>query len=136
MGCRVARFGPSSFIGFLPTFVFLNFISLPMPVLAKWQMRSVRRYDVQAPVFFSWKDLEGGSQVGEGTTRDISTQAAFVLARNCPPQGNQLRTVLATTVSLTAAFACDLIDPSFRTPDEVVAFLGTPVLAALPKNGR
>jgi hypothetical protein len=43
---------------------------------------------------------------------------------------------LTTTVSLTAAFACDFIDPSFRTPDEVVAYLGTPVLATLPKNGR
>ncbi len=74
--------------------------------------------------------------MGEGTTRDISTHAVFVLARNCPPKGNQLRIVLATTVGLTAAFACDLIDPSFRTPDEVVADLGTPVLAALPKNGR
>jgi uncharacterized protein involved in exopolysaccharide biosynthesis len=43
---------------------------------------------------------------------------------------------LATSVSLTAAFACDFIDPSFRTPDEVVAYLRTPVLAALPKNGK
>lgn len=84
----------------------------------------------------SWRDLEGGSQVVEGTTRNISTQAAIVLARNCPPKGNQLRIVSATTVSLTAAFVCDFIDPSLRTPDVVVAYLGTPVLAALPKNGR
>lgn len=47
-----------------------------------------------------------------------------------------LALVLATAVSLTAAFASDFIDPSFRTPDEVVAYLGTPVLAALPKNGK
>jgi hypothetical protein len=62
MGCLVARFGPSSSIGFLLAFVPLIF-----------------RRNVQAAVFFfSWKDLEDGSQVGEGTTRDISTQAAFV----------------------------------------------------------
>ena len=59
-----------------------------MPVLAKWQLRGVRRYNVQAAAFFSWK---GGSQVGEGMTRDISRQAAFVLARNCPAVGIQLR---------------------------------------------
>jgi hypothetical protein len=61
MGCLVARFGPGSSIGFLLAFVPLIF----------------RRY-VQAAVFFSWKDLESGSQVGEGRTRDISTPAAFV----------------------------------------------------------
>jgi hypothetical protein len=62
MGCLVERFGPSSSISFLLAFVFLIF----------------RRYNVQAAVLFSWKDLEGDSQVGEGTTRDIGTQAAFV----------------------------------------------------------
>ena len=61
MGCLVARFGSSSSIGLLLAFVPLIF----------------RRY-VRAAVSFSWKDLKGGSQVGEGTTRDISTQAAFV----------------------------------------------------------
>jgi uncharacterized protein involved in exopolysaccharide biosynthesis len=47
-----------------------------------------------------------------------------------------LALVLATSVSLTAAFVVDFVDPSFRTPDEVLAYLGTPVLAALPKNGK
>jgi hypothetical protein len=37
-----------------------------------------RRYKVQGALFFSWKDLEACSQVEEGTTRDISSQAAFV----------------------------------------------------------
>lgn len=55
------------------------------------ELRRIRRYKVQAPVFFSWKDSEGGSQAAEGMTRDISTQAVFVLARNCPAAGNQLR---------------------------------------------
>lgn len=55
------------------------------------KLRRLRRYNVQAPVFFSWKDLDGSSQVAEGMTRDISTQAVFVLARNCPAAGNQLR---------------------------------------------
>jgi uncharacterized protein involved in exopolysaccharide biosynthesis len=44
--------------------------------------------------------------------------------------------LLATTVSLSTAFAVDYMDPSFRTPDELASYLGTPVLAALPKGGE
>ena len=40
--------------------------------------------------------------------------------------------LLGGTVSTTLAFAADYLNPAFRTPDEVVAFLGTPVLASLP----
>jgi len=41
-----------------------------------------------------------------------------------------------SVVSLGAAFANDRLNPAFRTPDEVLAYLGTPVLASLPrKNG-
>ena len=42
--------------------------------------------------------------------------------------------VLAGTVSAGLAFAADYLDPGFRTPDEVVAFLGSPVLASLPSR--
>jgi uncharacterized protein involved in exopolysaccharide biosynthesis len=44
--------------------------------------------------------------------------------------------VLAGTVSTGLAFAADRLDPAFRTPDEVVVYLGAPVLASLPcKSG-
>ncbi len=33
-----------------------------------------------------------------------------------------------------AAFAADHLDPAFRTPEEVLAYLGTPVLASLPRK--
>jgi uncharacterized protein involved in exopolysaccharide biosynthesis len=36
--------------------------------------------------------------------------------------------------TFTTAFVLDAVDPTFRTPDEVEAYLETPVLAALPKN--
>jgi hypothetical protein len=59
---------------FRPKFVHRLFARLCLPYLhfsanacacaSEWQRRSVRRYNVQAPVFFSWKDLEGGSQAG------------------------------------------------------------------------
>jgi uncharacterized protein involved in exopolysaccharide biosynthesis len=38
--------------------------------------------------------------------------------------------------SVGLAFVSDFMDPSFRTPDEVVAFLDSPVLASIPKNCR
>ncbi len=42
--------------------------------------------------------------------------------------------VFAGTVSTGLAFAVDYLDPAFRTPDEVVAYLGAPVLASLPSR--
>jgi uncharacterized protein involved in exopolysaccharide biosynthesis len=42
---------------------------------------------------------------------------------------------LAGTGSVGLAFTSDFLNPSFRTPDEVVGFLESPVLASLPKNG-
>ena len=41
---------------------------------------------------------------------------------------------MAGTCSTGLAFAKDYLDPSFRTPDDVVAYLGTPVLASLPER--
>jgi len=42
--------------------------------------------------------------------------------------------VAAASVSLGQAFVTDYLTPSFRTPDEVVALLGMPVLASLPRG--
>lgn len=41
----------------------------------------------------------------------------------------------AGTTSTTLAFAADRLQPGFRTPDEVTAYLGTQVLASLPRKG-
>lgn len=38
----------------------------------------------------------------------------------------------ASTLSVTFAFVADYLNPGFRTPDEVVAYLQSPVLASLP----
>jgi uncharacterized protein involved in exopolysaccharide biosynthesis len=43
---------------------------------------------------------------------------------------------LATFLSLGSGFAADYMDPSFRTPAEVVIYLGAPVLASLPKRAE
>jgi uncharacterized protein involved in exopolysaccharide biosynthesis len=43
---------------------------------------------------------------------------------------------LAGTGSIGLAFTTDFLDPSFRTPGEVMKALDSPVLAALPKDGN
>jgi len=43
-----------------------------------------------------------------------------------------LGALFAGLVSVGLACVADYLDPSFRTPDEVEAFLGIPVLASIP----
>ena len=40
----------------------------------------------------------------------------------------------ASTLSITLAFVADYLNPAFRTPDEIIAYLGGPVLASLPRK--
>jgi uncharacterized protein involved in exopolysaccharide biosynthesis len=47
-----------------------------------------------------------------------------------------LGVLFASFASVILALAVDRWDPSFRTPEEVESFLGSPVVAALPKNGE
>jgi succinoglycan biosynthesis transport protein ExoP len=42
--------------------------------------------------------------------------------------------VAAGVAGASAAFAADYLDPAFRSPDDVVAYLNAPVLASLPQN--
>jgi len=41
---------------------------------------------------------------------------------------------LAITTSVSAAFVAEYLDPSFRTPEDVVASLNIPVLASMPRR--
>jgi len=41
---------------------------------------------------------------------------------------------LAGTLSTGVAFVMDYLNPAFRTPDEVLSYLGSPVLASLPRR--
>jgi len=58
------------------------------------------------------------------------------LPKRSPMSVALLTLLLAGTLSLSAAFILDFIDPTFRTPDELAGYLGVPVLAALPKGGE
>jgi uncharacterized protein involved in exopolysaccharide biosynthesis len=42
--------------------------------------------------------------------------------------------LFASTLSTGLAFVADYLNPAFRTPDEIVAHLGSPVLASLPRR--
>lgn len=44
--------------------------------------------------------------------------------------------VLAVMISVAIGFFADYFDPSFRTPEEVVQFLDTPLLACFARNGH
>jgi uncharacterized protein involved in exopolysaccharide biosynthesis len=44
--------------------------------------------------------------------------------------------VAAGAAGTGAAFAADYVDPAFRTPDDVLAYLNSPVLASLPRRAR
>jgi uncharacterized protein involved in exopolysaccharide biosynthesis len=44
--------------------------------------------------------------------------------------------VVALMISMAVAFFADYLDPSFRTPEEVVEFLDLPLLACFAKNGH
>jgi uncharacterized protein involved in exopolysaccharide biosynthesis len=44
--------------------------------------------------------------------------------------------IAAGAAGTGAAFAADYADPAFRTPDDVLAYLNTPVLASLPRSRR
>jgi uncharacterized protein involved in exopolysaccharide biosynthesis len=53
-----------------------------------------------------------------------------------PVRSLLLMLLVGFTLSAPIAFAADHFDPSIRTPDEVIAYLGTPVLAALEAPGK
>ena len=42
----------------------------------------------------------------------------------------------ASVASIAMAFVNDYLNPAFRTPDEIIAYLGSPVLASLPQRNE
>jgi uncharacterized protein involved in exopolysaccharide biosynthesis len=58
------------------------------------------------------------------------------LPRRSPAGVTLLTLLLAVTGGLSSAFLVDLMDPTFRTPDELAGYLNSPVLAALPKPNQ
>ena len=62
---------------------------------------------------------------------------APALPARSPARLGLLGLVLASSTGAGLAFGADRLDPAFRNPDEVVSYLGLPVLASLPRrNGE
>ena len=51
------------------------------------EMRKDIRYRLDAPAVFSWAGGRYGRVHGEGITRDVSVQGAFILSATLPPPG-------------------------------------------------
>jgi hypothetical protein len=49
------------------------------------ELRKEIRYRLDAPALFSWEGGRHGCFQGEGITRDISVQGAFILTATMPP---------------------------------------------------
>ncbi len=49
------------------------------------EMRKEIRYRLDAPAVFSWENTHRRRLQGEGITRDISVQGAFILTATMPP---------------------------------------------------
>ena len=54
------------------------------------ELRKHIRFQVEVPIFFSWKDPRGIRQEGRGYTRDISPRGVFVYTEEIPPVGTYL----------------------------------------------
>jgi hypothetical protein len=53
--------------------------------------RQNKRYQLTAPVNFSWEDVNGPGGKAEGHTRDISVSGIYVSTTDVPPEGSELR---------------------------------------------
>lgn len=53
--------------------------------------RQHTRFDLNAPVTYTWKDRKGSLRTGSGTTRDVSECGLFVFTDSLPPAGKIIR---------------------------------------------
>lgn len=49
-----------------------------------------KRFDLSAPVTYSWKDRSGIRRSAQGTTRDVSECGLFVVTNSPPPLGTAI----------------------------------------------
>jgi len=56
-----------------------------LPMEMRKEMRKEMRYRLDAPAVFSWEGERHRRFQGEGITRDISVQGAFILTATMPP---------------------------------------------------
>jgi PilZ domain len=88
-------------------------------------MRSTRteiRFPLEASVEFWWKDMSGATRHGLGRSRDISEHGVFVLAEQCPPQGDPVElSILIDELSQTGELLQVHINGKVLRVDEILA---------------
>ena len=55
------------------------------------ELRKEIRYRLDAPALFSWQGGRSGCFQGEGITRDISVQGAFIVTATMPPPDSPIQ---------------------------------------------
>lgn len=50
--------------------------------------RRFKRFELCLKAYFVWTSADGENKIGVGTTRDVSTQGAFVIGNSCPEEGS------------------------------------------------
>jgi hypothetical protein len=58
---------------------------ITQPPTLTTERRSAKRYRMNTAVIFHWKGPDNKRFQGEGATRDLSAEGAFVLTATCPP---------------------------------------------------
>jgi uncharacterized protein involved in exopolysaccharide biosynthesis len=91
-------------------------------------------------VLYSRKQEE--ARISDALDRERISNVVVAVPANVPfkpktrwPIVLLLGLVVGALVSVLFGFVVDFLDPSFRTPEEVESFLGSPVVAAFPKAG-
>jgi hypothetical protein len=92
--------------------------------------------------YFLDRSQREAAKIGEGSDQERSSNVMLAEQPTAPALPTQsalsfgcLGLVFAGTFSTAIALVADRLRPTFHTPDQVVAFLGTPVLASLPRRG-
>ncbi|HLI63488.1 MAG TPA: hypothetical protein VKV05_08810 [Terriglobales bacterium] len=53
-----------------------------------------RQRVIHAAARFLWHDQEGGLRLGEGSTRELSRQGAYIMAEQCPDPGSAVQVLI------------------------------------------
>jgi hypothetical protein len=65
-------------------------VSVEVAVHVGHSRRKSIRFPLHTPVIFWWTNVLGERHLGEGLSRDISEEGAFVFAADCPPLGSSV----------------------------------------------
>jgi hypothetical protein len=83
------------------------------------------RFSLRVLALFSWETPGFGTSRGEGSTRDVSGNGAFIVSPSCPPVGAIVRVEIflprvsgATTFVITATMRSRRLERAGASPNE------------------